>query len=307
MSRILLGVLYLFVSVIAGTIIGSVLDYKGWTCHLSFILKPFLRFARLPSICGSSFITSIFSNNAASAILAGARTENSISRREMIAAAVINTMPIHTFHLSKAMFLLVPLIGPVAFVYYLIVLICNLIKVFLVLVFNRLLSKRREEIGNPVDSVKQYDITWVEILNRTKRRVWHIVKKLLLIFVPLYIFVLYLSYSGFFDQLNMYMPNFITGILSPEEVSIAISKLGSLTASATVANSLLQNGNILEKHVLVGLLVGNLLTIPFSAVRRNLPAALAIFPGKDGFFVVVIAESIRFALNLAAVVVCVVI
>ena len=47
------------------------------------------------------------------------------------------------------------------------------------------------------------------------------------------------------------------------------------------------------------LTAANMLTIPFSALRRNLPSALGIFPKRDGIWIVIISQGARFVLNIA--------
>jgi hypothetical protein len=295
------GILKLFVFVIIGTALGSILEYKGWTNYISFLIKPILRFGKLPSICGTSLITAIFSNSAASAIIAGAKRDGHINRREMIVTGVSGTFPTHISHLTKALFILIPLIGPVAIVYYLLVFVSDLIRTFIVLLYNRIFSNRLDFTVN-INTAKE-NLTWKEIIRKTNRRIIRIVKKLAIIYLPLYIFVSYLAHIGFFKTINYHIPVFLNKILSPEIVSIAVSKIGGLTASATVANTLLVNSKVLPIQVLMALLIGNMITIPFNTLRRSLPATVAIFPGKDGLWIVLITESIRFLLNLITIII----
>jgi hypothetical protein len=295
------GILKLFIFVIIGTAIGSILEYKGWTNYISFLIKPILKFGKLPSICGTSLITAIFSNSAASAIIAGAKRDEHITRREMIITGVSGTFPTHISHLTKALFVLIPLIGPIAIVYYLLVFISDLIRTFIMLLYNRIFSERKDIPRN--FNIKKEQLTWKEIFRKTNRRIIRIVKKLAVIYLPLYVLVSYLAHAGFFRTINNHTPIFLNKILSPEIVSIVVSKIGGLTASATVANTLMVNSKILSVQVLLALLIGNMITIPFNTLRRSLPATVAIFPGKDGLWIVLITESIRFILNIITIIV----
>ena len=297
---IITGILKLFIFVIIGTALGSILEYKGWTNYISFLVKPILRFGKLPSICGTSLLTAIFSNSAASAIIAGAKNDEHITRREMIITGVAGTFPTHISHLTKALFILIPLIGPIALIYYFIILIQDILRTFFVLLYNRKYSSAIYKLDF---RCKKNQIAWKDILIKTNSRIIKIVRKLIIIYLPLYIFVSYLAYSGFFETVNNYIPVFLSKILSPEIVSVALSKLGGLTAAATVGNTLLISSKILPIHILLALLIGNILTIPFNTIRRSLPATIAIFPGKDGFWIVLITETIRFALNLLTVII----
>ena len=295
------GILKLFIFVIIGTAIGSILEYKGWTNYISFLIKPILRFGKLPSICGTSLVTAIFSNSAASAIIAGAQKDNHITRREMIVTGVAGTFPTHICHLTKAMFILIPLIGPVAVVYYILIFISDLIRTFILLIYNRIFSLNKT-VSIELN-IEKKQMPWKDIIGKTAKRVTGITRRLIIVYLPLYVCALYLVHIGFFNTLNSYSPVYLNKILSPEIVSVAISKIGGLTASATVANGLLVNSKILPVQVLIALLIGNMITIPFNTLRRSLPATVAIFPGKDGLWIVLITESIRFVLNSITIII----
>jgi hypothetical protein len=296
---VIIGILKLFGFVIVGTALGTIFEYKGWARYISFLIKPILKLGKLPSICGTSLVTAVFSNAAASAMISSAKKDNHITRREMIVTGVSGTFPTHISHLTKALFVLIPLIGPVAIVYYLIIFVCDLIRTFIVLLYNRILSER-EVIATEI-SISRENISWKIILHKTNRRIIHIIKKLMIFYLPLYLLVLCFARTGLFEEINRHIPGFLDKILSPEIVSIAVSKIGGLTSSATVANILLDHSRVLPIQVLLALLIGNMITIPFNTLRRSLPATVAIFPGKDGLWIVLITESIRFIFNLIAI------
>ncbi|MCF7790985.1 MAG: hypothetical protein K9M56_03200 [Victivallales bacterium] len=298
--HILYGISKLIAFVVIGTAAGSVFEYKNWTKYISYLVKPFLKFSRLPSICGTSLITAFFSNSASSAMLAGANKEGSINRREMIITGVSATFPTHISHLTNALFIIFPLIGPIAVVYYLIIFAGDFLRTLAVLIYNRIAVNDYIRPQNPpVTEVIEY--SWKQILKQTQKRIIIILKKVMIIFIPLYILVSYLSYVGFFKTVHCYTPDFLNKFLTPETVSVAVGKLGGLTASATIANTLLNNLSITPLQVLLALLIGNMLSIPFNTIRRNLPATLAIFPKKDGLWIVLITESIRLIINLLVI------
>jgi len=296
---IIKGILRILIAVSAGTALGSIFEARNWLQYISSASKPLLKFGRLPSVCGTAFLTAIFSNSAAAAMLAGARTENKISRREMIASGIINSFPAHFSHLIRVMFFLIPLLGMVAVYYCIIQFFLNLIRTLLVLFFIRFSNKSQRYDYSLIE--KKQPLPWKQTFVKTRKRVVKIIKRVLIISIPLYIIVSYLGYIGIFKSIDKIMPGFLQTILSPEIISIVAAKLGGLTASASVALGMMQVSEITVIQVLFAFFVGNLIDIPIRTLRRNLPIALGIYPGKDGFWIVLISSSLRIVFTIITI------
>ena len=296
------GVIRIAVAVSIGTALACILESKGWIKYFSFIVKPLFKFGRLPSICGSAFLTALLSNPAAAAMLANARREDKITRKEMIAGGILNSFPAHMSHLARTLFIIIPILGPIALVYIVISFLIALTRTIIVLLFTRNTSHPDYQDFTYIDSIKK-PLPWREIWIKTFKRILRVLKRIGFVYVPLYIIVTYLAYAGFFKTLNQYTPKALEQVLSPEIFTVLVAKLGGLTASASVAMGMLQTGKILPIQVLFALFLGNMLTIPFNCLKRNLPLALGIYPGKDGFWIVFIFGTMRFLLNLVVVVI----
>jgi hypothetical protein len=297
---IIYGILRIVVAVSLGTAFASVLQYKGWIKYFSFIVKPFFKFGKLPSICGTAFLTALLSNQAAAAMIADARREGKITRKEMISGGIINSFPAHMSHLSRTFFVIIPLLGSIAVVYIIISFLIALIRTIIVLIFTRKTAHPDFKDFTYIET-KKVNLTWSEIWTKTLKRILRVLKRVLYVYAPLYIIMTYASHAGFFKILSNYVPNTMKHILSPEIFAIIFSKLGGLTASASVAMGMLQTNQITGLQILFALLLGNLLTIPFNTVRRNLPIALGIYPGKDGFWVAITLGVLRFIINFIVV------
>ena len=76
--------------------------------------------------------------------------------------------------------------------------------------------------------------------------------------------------------------------------------MGGLVSSATVAAKMGHEGKVTTLQILIALMAANIITIPFSALRRNLPTAVGIFPKRDGFWIVGITQGLRFLFNFIA-------
>jgi hypothetical protein len=297
-----IGIIRIVIAVSIGTALASILQYKGWIKYISFIVKPLFKFGRLPSICGSAFLTALFSNQAAAAMLADAKREDKITRKEMIAGGIINSFPAHMSHLTRILLIIIPLLGSIALIYILISFLIDLIRTLIVFLYTRKTAHPDYKDFTYIDANNEC-LSWSEIWFKTLKRILRILKRIGFVYVPLYIIVTYISYAGLFRTLNKYIPKAFENVLSPEVFTILVTKIGGLIASASVAMGMLQSNKILPIQVLFALLLGNMLTIPFNSIRRNLPIALGIYPGKDGLWVVLILGTIRFVFTLIVVII----
>ena len=300
--EIIYGILRISAAVSIGTALASIIQYKGWITYISFIVKPLLKFGKLSSISGTAFLTALFSNQAAAAMLADSRREDKISRKEMIAGGILNSFPAHMSHLSRSLLVIMPLLGPVAIVYIIISFFIDLIRTILILVYTRKTAHPDLKDFSYVE-IKKESLAWKEIWIKTSKRILRILKRVLYVYVPLYVIMTYAAHAGLLNMISDYVPNAMKHIISPEIFAVIFSKLGGLTASSSVAMGMLKTNQISAIQVLFALLLGNLLTIPFDTIRRNLPVALGIYPDKDGFWVAIILGCLRFTINLVVVII----
>lgn len=300
--EIIYGTIRIAIAVSIGTAFASIIQYKGWIEYISFVVKPLLKFGKLPSICGTAFLTALFSNQAAAAVLADGKIEGKISRKEMITGGILNSFPAHMSHLLKTLFVIIPLLGPIAVVYIIISFFVDLIRTILILIYTRKTARPDYKNVAYIETEKEL-LSWKEIWIKTLKRILRVLKRVLYVYIPLYAIMTYAVHAGLFKIISDYIPSAMRHILSPEVFAILFSKLGGLTASASVAMGILQVNQITAIQVLFALFLGNLLTIPFDTIRRNLPVALGIYPGKDGFWVAITLGCLRFIINFAVVIV----
>lgn len=298
--EIIYGILRIAVAVSIGTALASIIQYKGWIKYISFIVKPLLTFGKLPSICGTAFLTALFSNQAAAAILADGRREGKISRKEMISGGILNSFPAHMSHLLRTLLVIIPLLGAIAIVYIIISFLIDLVRTILILIYTRKTAHPDFKDVLYIETKKE-SLFWNEIWIKTFKRILRILKRILYVYVPLYVVMTYAAHAGLFRIIDSCVPSAMKHLLSSEIVAILFSKLGGLTASASVGMGMLQTNQVTTTQVLFALFLGNLLTIPFDTIRRNLPVALGIYPGKDGFWVAITLGSLRFIFNLIVV------
>ena len=79
--------------VLAICVAAGVLEYRCWLHRIAVLVRPLMRFSRLPEPCALAFVASFASGNVAALMLADSRKEGAIDRREMILGALCNSVP----------------------------------------------------------------------------------------------------------------------------------------------------------------------------------------------------------------------
>ncbi|MFA6294497.1 MAG: hypothetical protein WC637_22085 [Victivallales bacterium] len=304
LSAILQSSAWILLAVATGAFAANVLESRNWTGFISLLTRPILRFSRLPGLCGVSFATAFFSNNAAGSMIATAHAEGKITRKEMFICAITNSFPAKSKHMLRPSVVIIPLLGFTAIAYLAIQLILELLQVLLVFSFGR---RKTADSAYDYEPVKKEVPTWNETVGKSLKATGKILIRVILITLPIFIFVAYLGDKGVFRKLEKKIPQDLQTVLSPEIIAIMSSKMGGLVSSATVAAKMGRDGKVTMLQILIALMAANLITIPFSALRRNLPTALGIFPKRDGAWIVGITQGLRFMFNSMALAILVII
>jgi hypothetical protein len=310
MKKGLISLLRLFILVGAASFIGAIIEYKTWTRFILFIASPVTRFGRLPSISAASFITALFSQNAANTLIANSYRDGNMSHREMFISALCNAFPAMVSHSFRILFPLLTLIGIAAVWYYAFTFGVGILMTFSFLLISRILSVRKcgncvEEGGGEIIStgggiVKEY--SWDEVLRKSLRRSRNTLFRLLYITAPIYLFVIYLAHNRLFDFWEKIIPDSLHHFLSPEIMTVFSARIGGLVNAAGIASEFLHQHRIEHWEIVVAFMIGNVLTNPIRTLRRNLPMAMGIFPRSDGFKIVFILQSLRMLATLVAIV-----
>jgi hypothetical protein len=258
----------------------------------------------LPEVAGVAFITAIFSNNAANTLVAGSHAAGNITRREMIVSALCNSYPAMVSHSLRILFPLLSAIGLAAVYYYSFTFGTGLIMTLAFLAISRSTASGgpvKAEATNLEEPVKTKPLPWGEVLRKSARRSAATLLRLLLITAPIYLVVAYMSKNHVFDIWKDFIPSSVSQWLSPEIMAVLAARLGGLINAAGVASGFLADGKIEPWQVVLAFMLGNVVTNPIRTVRRNLPTALGIFPGRDGLWIVLILQGLRLAFTVAAI------
>lgn len=306
--KILNSFLKLFFIASSGCFIGTIIEQRNWSKFVAFIVKPIIRFGRLPDICATSFITSFASAHASNNMLVSAYDSKEISRGEMIIAGIANSFP-------RKLFMTVKLINfipifPVLLVAYLsFQIFVGLSRTILLLFINRIyFNKKRKILGDKAlnkiisDKLKATP-SWENSFLTAKKRTMLFMKKMFLITMPIYIIVLYLSKTGVLKKIEKLIPDSLDFILTPEIIDIMLTRFASLIAAIHHSSEMLAASQVTVMQILIALLAGNIITTPFRTVKRNLPIALAIFPKRDGAWIVGLTQGYRMLASLIVIII----
>lgn len=297
-ERIIPGLSRLLLFVAAGVYVGSLLESSGWIQKLSFLARPYCRLGKLPQICGAGFITAFASPRAANSMLAGARSDEAISREEMIAGAVANILPSTLSHIRITALMIIPLLGYAGAAYMGFQLLLGITCTIAALIISRIRIGKGTEYAGAGDEKRDEKTSFADAHRKAWKRTRKILLRVCMISIPLYILVAYLDAYGIFQALAQKMPAVVTDVLPPASFVVVASHMVNIRHAAAAASEMLDSGTLTSAQVFLVLVIGYGLTIPIRSLRHNIPSAVGIFPGRDGIRIVLFSQSLRLIFTL---------
>jgi hypothetical protein len=239
---------------------------------------------------------------AANAMLVGERKKQRITRREMIFAAMGSSYPSMAFNYFQIMFPVIAAIGFAGIIYFAVMNIIGVLVTFLVLCLARFyLQESKDEAsdfeGNDNEEKPSWNTVWKNFRARTRM----LISRIVLITVPMFVLTAFAADKGFFKFIQDYFPDKLKLLLSPEIITVAFARMGSIFGAAGIASELLRQNQIDMKALVFAFLLGNLLSMPFRFIRKTLPASIGIFSGTDGFIIASGPQALRLIFILTAI------
>jgi hypothetical protein len=192
----------------------------------------------------------------------------------------------------------VPIIKGAAFIYIGLTVSAAIVRTLCITLLARLLlpATNTEAVQTelPPDPSHPFRSALQNTMKRFKRRI----RKIVSYTVPIYIFFYYLAEAGFFAAAERFMAQHLSWLswLSPQAISILTFQVAAeFTAGLAAAGSLLANGSMSIREIVLVLLIGNILSSPIRAVRHQYPYYAGIFKP------VVAAELILFSQGFRAI------
>ena len=286
--------LFLAVGLLAALFIESL----NWTRKMAIVAQPLTRFGHLSPLTGASFSLCFFSGIAANTMLAEGYDKKQLSRKELILANLFNSLPANFLHLPTTFFIAMPIIKGAAFIYIGLTISAAIVRTLCIALLGRLLlpAANTEVVQTelPADPSHPFRSALQNTMKRFKRRI----RKIIIYTVPIYIFFYYLAEAGFFTAAERYMAQHLSWLawLSPQALSILTFQMAAeFTAGLAAAGSLLANGSMSIREIVLVLLIGNILSSPIRAVRHQYPYYAGIFKP------VIAAELILFSQGFRAI------
>ncbi len=297
---------FVALSVFIGCFLGKLIELRGWMKFAAFLAKPLTKAGRLPAVGGAAFLTAFASNQAAMGMLATASKDGVLTRLQMYCCGILNSFPAKMSHMLRTVPRIVTLLGFVAVAYIGVQISIDLIMAACFLLLARLYGRSPEGAELEAEKARKEPPPWSEALKKSLSSSLRSLVRVMLVAAPAYIIVMWLSKVGVFDEAEKLLPDFMREVFSKDVLKIMFAKMGGLTGSAAVAAKLIKSGSATEAQALLALIAANMISIPFSTLRRNIPVALGIFPGFWGLWIVLTSQSFRILLNVLALIILII-
>lgn len=279
-----------------GLVVANLIESLKWTNHLAALARPLIRLGNLSAITGASFSMAFVSGVSANTMLAEAHDKGTLEKKELVLANLFNSLPRYFLHLPTVFFLTVPLIKGAAFIYVGITFFSSLLQTTAVVGISRLLLKKPQA---PVELQPRQEkkATLRAVLDKSLKRLYKRMKKIVAFMVPVYILFFLLGRYGIFDQLeDLFASAWFLSWLPPQSLGIVILHVTAEFSAGLAAASVLLADNSLEiREVVLALLAGNILAAPIRALRHQLPYYMGIFPPKLALELVAVSQIVRAA------------
>ncbi|MBW2108683.1 MAG: nucleoside recognition protein [Deltaproteobacteria bacterium] len=290
-------------SMILGVILVNLLTNLNLLDRLTWAVRPITRFGNLRDECGLSFITAFGSPSAANAMLVDLYQRGEVGKKELFVASITNSFPAILMHWRSMLPVFVPLLGLTGLAYFGTLVLIGFLKTGLVLTVGRILLPKRA-----YRNLSKKNITrpaFAPALRESLSQSKSIMRRIVLITIPVTVATFYLIDLGAFDKLTEYLAGIVKYLPIPAEgVAIIGAQFANSVAAYTVASNLLVKGILTGYEIIVVLLVGNILTSIVS-LRYLIPYYMGIFGPRLGAELMIISMAIRQGLLVLTVVVMV--
>lgn len=271
-----------FISI--GLLIGEFIESLNWTRYAAKLAAPLARKAHLKDVSAASFSVAFFSSITANTMLAEAYERGTISERELIISNLFNSLPTYLLHLPSIFFIAAPFIGSAAAMYVGLTAIAAILRTAAIVWSGRFFLPAQDEGClscrlDEMDDKRELKSISQNALKRFKKRL----PKMLYLTCPIYAFFFALKQIGVFDWLESLMTNSVSffNFLPPESITIVIFHMtAEFTAGLAAAGALMADTELSSSHIVGALMLGNLLSTPIKALRRQFPYYAGIYGPK---------------------------
>lgn len=262
---------------------------------IGVVIRPLVRWGRLPASGGAALLAAFASGSVAALLLAEERSEERISRREMILCAFCVSVPPVLMFNGYLMLPVIGIIGWVGVAYFAISEGVLLAAWGIFFILARCLLPERDA-AEWLASERRPVPDWRETWRQVRRQSGIFLRRLLLLTTPFYLWTTYGIACG---GPAAWLPENWTAVLPAEMLAVIAARLGGLLAAAGTASELLAQQRISAGPLLTALLLGNIFSGVIRLIRRGMPLSLGIYPGMDGALIAGVSVGVRFVLMAA--------
>ena len=291
-ERIVWPLMRLTGSISIGLFVGQMVEGMGWTEGLAVMARPFMRWGHISAQMGAVFTTAFFSGTASLSMLMAFHKDESLSRREVTFAVLLNTFPSFFLHLPTTFFIILPLAGKAGAIYLLLIFGAAVLRLGSILTYTHFAFPKSPT--NYQGNVSK-DKNWKELLRETGKKFKSRVSNILMIVLPVYLIIVLISDMGFFLWLRKSLALGISSAFIPvEAMSVVIfSLVAEFTSGYAAAGAMLDAGTLDTFQTVLALLLGNIIAAPVRALRHQMPYYMGIFSPGLGAYLMLISQAFR--------------
>ena len=253
------------------------------------LIKPLSSKANISTISALSVVTCTFSTTAGFSMLVDGLNEKMVSEREVIATTVISSFPSILSHLFTYFIpVVIPILGlTTGAIYVCLVGLAAFLKTCFGIFLARLWLKDAKTASSKSRLSTNPDNALVEdkqhALNKSASSTYKMLKRIVpTMFITLFLVSVAMELN-LFDSFSAILEP-LTNILGLESAVVLISatEIVNTYAGLILAGSLLDEGLISTKGVLIALLLGNVVSFSARFVKHSLPLHVSLFGPKLG-------------------------
>ena len=253
------------------------------------LIKPLSSKANISTLSALSVVTCTFSTTAGYSMLVDGLNEKMVSEREVIATTVISSFPSILSHLFTYFIpVVIPILGlTTGAIYVCLVGLAAFLKTCFGIFLARLWLKDAKTFSSKPLLSTNPDNALVEdkqhALNKSAKSTYKMLKRIVpTMFITLFLVSVAMELN-LFDSFSAILEP-LTNILGLESevVLISATEIVNTYAGLIFAGSLLGEGLISTKGVLIALLLGNVVSFSARFVKHSLPLHVSLFGPKLG-------------------------
>jgi hypothetical protein len=262
----------------------------------SELMEPFTRHLNINPFSISSILVCFFSPTVGYSILAEGLKDKKVNEKELIGTSLANSFPSVLSHIFTFFIpVVIPILGFTGILFVLIRLGVAFTKSIIGLTYLTMISKKNSfEVPEKINKLNKK-----ENLKKSLKSTLRFSRRLIpVMFITMFL-VIFLSKIGAFDYLNNLVKP-ITDILglNPNVGILSLTEIMNVQAAIVMAGGLLNENILSSKEILIGLVIGNVLTFSTRYVKHSLPLHVSLFGTKLGTKIVMINAIITLLLDI---------